>query len=166
MVMVVQHHPVPHNPLDLLEELISANDWHFDRSSDSELAVEVSGRWCDYHMWFVWQEEARAMYFSCHFDVRVPPTRRAAVMELLTSINERLWLGHFDLAAEEGAPMFRHTIPLRGTQGASVEQLEDLVDTAVMECERFYPALQMVIWGGQTVYEALTTVMMDTVGEA
>ena len=28
------------------------------------------------------------------------------------------------------------------------EQLEDLMDTAILECERFYPALQMVLWAG------------------
>jgi hypothetical protein len=63
-------------------------------------------------------------------------------------------------------PLFRHTIPLRGVPRASVEQLEDLVDTALQECERFYPALQLVLWGGRTPSEALTVALMDTVGEA
>ncbi len=40
------------------------------------------------------------------------------------------WLGHFDLLSEEGLPLLRHTIPLRGARGASVEQLEDLLDAA------------------------------------
>ena len=35
------------NPLDLLEEIVGANDWAFDRASVDELAVEISGRWCD-----------------------------------------------------------------------------------------------------------------------
>src|SRR3546814_1339757 len=30
----------------------------------------------------------------------------------------------------------------------SVEQLEDLVEAALVECDRIYPALQMVVWGG------------------
>ena len=47
-----------------------------------------------------------------------------------------------------------------------VEQLEDLVDAAVGECERFYPALQMVVWGGRSVDEALSAALMETVGEA
>ena len=62
--------------------------------------------------------------------------------------------------------LFRHTIPLRGVSGVSVEQLEDMVDTAVGECERLFPALQLVIWGGQKVEEAMAAAMMDTVGEA
>ncbi len=154
------------NPLDLLEELVTANDWPFDRASDCELMVEVSGQWCAYRMFFVWQEELSAIFFSCQLEQKVPNTRRREICELLVAINEGLWLGHFDLAAEDSLLLFRHTIPLRGAAGASVEQLEDLVDAAVLECERFYPALQMVVWGGQSVDTAVAAAMMDTVGEA
>ena len=45
-------------------------------------------------------------------------------------------------------------------------QLEDLVDTAILECDRFYPALQLVVWGDRPVAEAIEAAMMDTVGEA
>lgn len=154
------------NPIDLLEELVAANDWAFDRASDTEMVVEIAGRWSDYHLCCVWHEQCQAMYVSCHFDIRVPETRRKAVAELLMLANERLWMGHFDLASDDGMISFRHTTPLRGVAGISAEQLEDLVDTAVNESERFFPALQLVIWGGKTADEAMTVAMMETVGEA
>ncbi len=62
--------------------------------------------------------------------------------------------------------MFRQTTLLRGSHGASVEQLEDLVEIALSECERFYPAFQFVIWGGKTPAEAVSAALLDTVGEA
>ena len=155
-----------YNPLDLLEEMVTANDWAFDRASDSELMVEVSGHWCDYHLCFVWQEDVAAILFSSHFDQKIPGSFRAAVLELLAAFNETLWLGHFEMTSDEGIPLFRHTVPLRGIGGASVEQMEDLVDTALTESERFYPALQMVVWGGRPVLEALQASLMETVGEA
>ncbi len=158
------HHPI--NPLDLLEELGAANDWTLDRHSESELLIEMSGHWCSYNMYSVWQAEVSSMFFSCHFDMKVPDGRRSEVCELLAQANERLWLGHFDLMSEEGALMYRHTIPLRGLQGASLEQLEDLVDAALMECDRIYSALQLVVWGGSPVSEALDAALMETVGEA
>jgi hypothetical protein len=156
----------PGNPIDLLEELVSANDWVFDRPSDDELAIQVQGRWVDYHIWTVWQPAMRAMSFACHFDFRVPEPKRREARELVARFNETLWLGHFDFVGDDGSILFRHTIPLRGTSGASVEQLEDLVDTAVGECERFYPALQLVVWGGQACGDALAAALMETVGEA
>src|SRR3546814_12711909 len=51
------HHPI--NPLDLLEELGTANDWTLDRHSESELLIEMGGHWCEYHMYSVWQTEDR-----------------------------------------------------------------------------------------------------------
>lgn len=156
----------PGNPLDLLEELVTANDWLCDRASEVELAIQVSGRWADYHIWSVWHENLQAIYFACHFDSRVPEAKRGPVSELVNLCNETLWLGHFDYSAKQGSVLYRHTVPLRGTSGASVEQLEDLVDTAVTECERFFPALQMVLWGGQQSSDALAAALMETVGEA
>ena len=59
-------------------------------------------------------------------------------------------VGHFDLWSGDGVPVFRHANLLRGSTGASVEQLEDLLDIALTECERYYPAFQFVIWAGKT----------------
>ena len=164
-ISTAEHTPPPSNPLDILEELVSANEWRFDRSCDEEMVVEIAGQWCDFRLFFVWQEDLSAIYFSCLFDQRVPPHRRGAVTELLAVVNEKLWLGHFDLCSEELVPIFRHTVLLRGA-GVSVEQLEDLVDIAVRECGRFFPAFQFVVWGGHTAREAVAAAMLDTVGEA
>jgi hypothetical protein len=107
-----------------------------------------------------------ALFFSCQLELRVPEAKRPQVFELLATVNENLWIGHFDLVAEGAAPVYRHTVPLRGTVGASAEQLEDLIDAAVVECERFYPALQLVVWGGRSIADALTVARMDTIGQA
>ena len=165
-VSLVEVHSHIGNPIDLVEEIVVANDWAHDRASDEEMVVEISGRWCDYRLYFVWQEEISALHFSCGFDMKVPKGRRGRVFELLALANEKLWLGHFDLSAEDNSPAFRHAILLRGAPGASVEQVEDLVDIALSECERFYPAFQLIIWGGKTADEAMMTAMIDPIGEA
>lgn len=154
------------HPLDIIERLVDNNDWMFDRRSEQELAVQAPGRWCDYSLYFAWNDTMDAMHFTCAFDMRVPDERRRPVHDLIVFINEKLWLGHFGLWQDEGLPMFRHALPLRGLRGASPEQMEDLVDTAILECERFYPAFQYVIWGGKTAHEAIEAAMIDTVGEA
>ncbi len=166
MAMLQQSFETAHNPLDLLEEMVNANDWPFERASDNELVVEIRGRWCDHHMCFVWENELKAIFFTCRLDQKVQPAHRPAIHELLARVNESLWLGHFGLTQESATPLFRHTIPLRGAPGVSVEQLEDLVDVALNECERFYPALQLVVWGGRSVGDAIAAAHMDTVGEA
>lgn len=158
----------PHagNPIDLVEEIVIANDWAHDRASEDELIVEIPGRWCDYRLYFLWQEELTALHFSCGFDMKVPKRRRGVFYELLALANERLWLGHFDLAAGDSAPSFRYAMLLRGVSGATSEQVADLVDIAVCECERFYPAFQLVVWGGKGADDAMATAMIDPIGEA
>lgn len=154
------------NPLDLVEQFVTANDWPFDRRNDEEMAVEVPGRWCDYSLYFAWREDFGAMHFTCAFDMKVQEAKRTQIYELLAMVNEKMWLGHFGLWADQNVPMFRHSVLLRGANNASLEQIEDLVDIALTECERFYPAFQFVIWGGKTATEAVAAALLDTVGEA
>jgi len=158
------------NPLDMLEQIIAANEWTFDRRSAGEMAAEAPGRWCDYGLYFSWSPEISAMHFSCAFDLKVPAETRAEtcskLFELLALANEKLWIGHFGLETEDGTPVFRHSVLLRGAPGASAESLEDMVDIALTECERFFPAFQFVLWGGKAPADALQAAMLDCVGEA
>ena len=166
MSMTALSHDAAANPLDIMEQIVIANDWACDRRSDSEMAAEAPGRWCDYGLWFSWSHEISAMHFTCAFDLKVPEKSRAALYELLALANERLWIGHFGMESEDGMPVFRHAVLLRGAPGASTESLEDMVDIAITECERFFPAFQFVLWGGKTPQEALTAAMLECVGEA
>jgi hypothetical protein len=154
------------NPLDLLEQIAAANEWAFDRRNESEMAAEAPGKWCDYGLYFSWSNEISAMHFTCAFDLKVPARRRTALYELLALANEKLWIGHFGLDGDDGTPLFRHAVLLRGAPGASAESLEDMVDIAITECERFYPAFQFVLWGGKSPKEAMEAAMLECVGEA
>ncbi len=61
---------------------------------------------------------------------RCPSAQRRNLFELLALANERLWIGHFGMDPDDGMPLFRHSVLLRGAPGASVESLEDMVDIA------------------------------------
>ena len=154
------------NPLDVMEQIVAANEWAFDRRSESEMAAEAPGRWCDYGLYFNWSHEISAMHFTCAFDLKVPEKQRGVLYELLSLATEKLWIGHFGLETEDGMPVFRHSVLLRGAPGASAESLEDMVDIAITECERFFPAFQFVLWGGKTPADALQAAMLECVGEA
>lgn len=154
------------NPLDILEQIVASNEWAFERRSDGEMAAEAPGKWCDYGLHFSWSHEISAMAFTCAFDLKVPAEARDKLYELLALANDRLWIGHFGIESEDGVPVFRHSVLLRGAQGASAESLEDMVDIAITECERFFPAFQFVLWGGKAPAEALAASMLDCVGEA
>ncbi len=154
------------NPLDIAEQLVDGRDWLFDRPDEAELVAEVTGNWCNYRIWFAWQPDLGAMMFTCAFDTKIPAASRSKMYPMLAAVNEKMWLGHFDMGTEDGVVMFRHALLLSGNGAASPEQLEDLMDIAIAECNRFYPAFQSVLWGGNSVEEALNIALLDTVGEA
>ena len=163
---VKEHGEVPANPIDLIEKIAGAHSWTVDRGGDNELAIEITGQWTDYRLFFSWLDDLSAIHFACAFEMNVPDHRRTAINELLARINERMAVGHFDLWADRGLPVFRQSTLLRGSSGVSVEQVEDLIEIALAESERFYPAFQYVIWGGKSPKEAVDAAMIETVGEA
>ena len=152
------------NPIDLIEEVIAGKEWIYDRRCETELAVESPGTWCDYGMFFAWSEDLSALHFSCALDMRVQTKLMGQIYELLAKLNERLWMGHFAIWVEEGIPMFRHTVRLPDRFDS--ELIGELMELAIAECERYYPAFQFVIWGGRNTEDAIASSLLDTVGEA
>ncbi len=156
----------PSNPLDLIERLAALNDWSFDRDSDDELSVSVKGGWADYQVAVTWLEEVEALHVASAFDMKIPDRRRAEVLELVSLINEQLWVGHFDLWSAENVVMYRHALLLSGGAEPTDEQSGALIHTAVEACERYFQAFQFVVWAGKSAREALEGAMLETVGEA
>jgi hypothetical protein len=154
------------NPVDIVEHLAATHDWSFARASEDEVTLVISGKWADYQVSFTWMSDLEALHLACAFDLKVPERRRSEVIELVAMVNEQLWVGHFDLWANDGLMMFRHALLLTGGLEASGAQCESLLATAVEACERYYEAFQFVIWAGKTARSALESIMFETVGEA
>jgi hypothetical protein len=154
------------NPVDVVERLASGNDWSFDRAADDEITISIAGRWTDYHVSFTWMGEIEALHLACAFDLKVPERRREEVRQLVSQVNERLWVGHFDMWAKDGLVMFRHALVLAGGVQASGKQCEAMLEAALDTCERYYQAFQFVVWAGKPAGEALTVALFDTSGEA
>lgn len=154
------------NPVEFIEQLASLNDWIFERSGEDEITITVVGSWCDYHVSFSWMAEVEALHLACGFDAKVVEKHRPEIIRLLALVNEQLWMGHFDLWAEEGVVMFRQSLLLSGGAEPTQQQLEALLAGAVEACERYYQAFQFILWAGKTAPDALAGALFETVGEA
>ncbi|HEY3778308.1 MAG TPA: YbjN domain-containing protein [Rhizomicrobium sp.] len=153
------------HPLDMLEQSVEEHGWPFERSGRDELNLSVSGRWCDHHFCFTWRDDLQSLHLSSAFDMRVENARRSEMAALLTYINAKLWIGHFDLFADEGALVFRHAMIFPDAR-ASASQCEALLNLAVEACEHYYPAFQFVLWGGKTAEEAVAAAILECAGRA
>jgi hypothetical protein len=154
------------NPLDVVERMAAVNDWTFERAGDDEITILVGGRWTDYQVSFTWMDGIEALHLACAFDLKVPDRRHGDVQQLISLVNEQMWVGHFDLWSKDGLVMFRHALVLAGGTEASGKQCESVLSTALDACERYFPAFQFVLWAGKSPREALAAAMFETSGEA
>ena len=81
-------------------------------------------------------------------------------------INEKLWLGHFDITSKNGIPAFRHTILSNSDNDYLHKKLENLVDIAIYECEKYYPAFQQALFDDIEPLESLEFTNFEVIGSA
>jgi len=157
---------IGNNPLDAVEQMATLRAWSFERESEDEVTLTVAGRCADYQLSFTWMSDLEALHLACAFDLKAPPRRRNQLIELISLVNERLWIGHFDFWNKDGLVMFRQALVLAGGGTASDTQCEALLATAVEACERYFPAFQFVAWAGKSARESLDAALFETSGEA
>ena len=154
------------NPIDVVEEVIYSKKWTFSRADDYELVAEIASKWCQYRFYFTWSEQIKAISLTVTFDLKFPLVKMKDAQELLALINEKRWIGHFDITSKNGIPAYRHTVLSFPEDEALHHQLENLVDIAIYECEKFYPAFQLVLFDDSDPGKALAISTFDTIGAA
>jgi hypothetical protein len=157
----------PAAPIDMLEAYYGAHGWEHERHED-EIVATVKGSWTSYELRALWREDDSVLQFLAFPDIKVTDDRRAAVYEAIGLVNEQLWIGHFELWSSSGVLLYRHAAMIDGEEEGtmSLGATELLVESAIEECERFYPVFQFVLWGGKTPKEALAAALIETQGEA
>src|SRR3954453_17099130 len=88
------------DPLDVVENVLTAENLPFDRTEDGDLAFTLAGDWKDYELWFAWRPEVDTLHRCFSMDPTVPKGQRPTAQELIATINPRVWLGHFELWEE------------------------------------------------------------------
>jgi hypothetical protein len=153
-------------PLDMLAALFEARGWDYDIISDEEVTAEFKGSWTSYQLRAIWREEDNALQLLAFPDITAPADKHDDLYKALGLINEQLWLGHFDLWSQNSMILFRNgsLLPPNGMLG--VDQAQTIVDSALDECERFYPVFQFIIWGGKSPEDAMSAALIETHGEA
>ncbi len=133
------------NPLDNVEEVLSAHRWAFNRTGQDELFVDVSGRFGNYRILFIWQDQYESMQMSCYYDFAVHDENLVRLPDTLMALNNQSWLGHFDMDPKGNYPCFRYNCLFKGQTSLNAsEQIEELVEIALSECERQSAVFQVL----------------------
>lgn len=132
-------------PSDVIRSVLDADLLPYELADDHLRCRTLSpgGEWVVVAQWHD-SDAQLAVYCACA--LTVPPTRRAAVMELITRANYGLRLGCFELDLDDGEVRFRASIDFEGTEPAPT-LARSLLYTAVATMGRYAPALVDVIDG-------------------
>lgn len=154
------------HPIDIVENLAARHEWDFDRISDEQIAMAVEGQWRTYSLTLAWSAFDETLRLICTFDMDPPEDKLPGVYELLNSVNDQCWAGAFTYWAEQKLMVYRYGLVLAGGQDAAPEQIDTMISAAVMSGERYYPAMQLLIWGDRTPHEALQVAIAEAYGHA
>ena len=155
-----------HHPIELVSRFVMQHDWYVRQSARNALLADIPGEWSHYQLSVTWQDEAEALVVVCHIDLPFYETTKEALRHISSVLNQELWLGHFVYDIAQGSLSLRHTLPLRGAGGATAEQIEDLVDIMLGECELAYPVLYQVALGEIAAADAAKLTLIAHQGEA
>ena len=154
------------NPLDSVEDVLSDNNWIYDRMNNEEILVDVAGSIFSYRLCFVWQEHLNALQILCHYSCNISHENMPLASETLMQVNGSMWMGHFELT-DGRMPCFRYTCLLYDRNGDAVySNIQDIVDICFAQCERYQSVFQILSTNHRTDQQILSLAMMDTAGES
>ncbi len=154
------------HPIDIVEHLAEHHEWDFDRIADDQIAMAVEGQWRTYSLTLAWSNYDETLRMVCTFEMEPPEDRHGALYELLNLVNDQCWAGSFTYWAEQKLMVYRYGLVLTGGQVATADQIDTMIGAAVMSAERYYPALQLLVWGDKTPREAMQVAIAEAYGRA
>ena len=154
------------HPIDIVEHIAEHHEWDFDRIADDQIAMSVEGQWRTYSITLAWSGFDETLRLICTFEMQPPKEKQGALFEVLNSINDQCWAGAFTFWQDHSLMVYRYGLVLSGGQIASPEQIDTLISSAVSSAERYYPALQLVVYGDQPPKQALQVAIAEAYGRA
>ncbi len=154
------------HPIDIVENVAAFNDWDFDRISEEQIAMAVEGQWRTYSITLAWSAHDETLRMVCSFEMDPPAEKLPVLYHLLNDVNDQCWAGAFTYWAEQKLMVYRYGLVLAGGQDATAMQVDTMIGAAVLSAERYYPAIQLVVWGDQTPKQAIQVAIAEAYGHA
>lgn len=154
------------HPIDIAETIADYQDWDFDRIGQDQIAMAVAGQWREYSLTLALSTYDGTLRLICTFDLQPPPDKLPNLYEILNLINDQCWSGALSYWSSQQLIVYRYSLLLSEEHATTPEQIRTMINTAVIFSERFYPALQLAVWGDKTPAEALRVAINEAYGRA
>ena len=154
------------HPIDIVEHIAEHHEWTFDRIADDQIAMAIEGQWKTYSLTLAWAGYEEMLKMFCSFEMDPPSDRMPQLFEVLNAVNDQCWAGGCTYWTEQNMMIYRYGLVLAGGQVASPDQIDTMINAAIMSAERFYPAIQLATWGGRSVEDAMQVAIAQAYGRA
>ncbi|MCB1312088.1 MAG: YbjN domain-containing protein [Sedimentitalea sp.] len=154
------------HPIDIVEHLAADHDWDFDRIGDDQIAMAVEGQWRTYSLTLAWAGHDETLRLVCTFEIEPPEDKLPLLYELVNAMNDQCWAGAFTYWADQKLMVYRYGLVLSGNQVACPEQIDTMISAAVLSAERYYPAIQLMVWGNRSPRDAMQVAIAEAYGRA
>ena len=153
------------HPINLLEEIIISKNWIFERPIEDEIYIEVPTKYSNLIIQVNWLKNQTRIEIRSFFYNKMDFSDNVEIYKLLNLINNRINYGHF-IINENSYPTFKNSIIIKDYKSIKFDLLKELLNYAILESERFFPILQLVLWGGKKAEEAILFFDFKTEGRA
>ena len=153
------------HPINLLEEIIISKNWIFERPIEDEIYIEVPTKYSNLIIQVNWLKNQSRIEIRSFFYNKMDFSDNVEIYKLLNLINNRINYGHF-IINENSFPTFKNSIIIKDYKSIKFDLLKELLNYAILESERFFPILQLVLWGGKKAEEAILFFDFKTEGRA
>jgi len=154
------------NPIDLLEDMVLSYNWPYNRTDKNTLFAEAKGNWCNYHLTLAWSQDRKLLQYSWTYNIKITFEKYTLVYPLINKINLNMPAGHIEFWEDEGVIMYRNSEKTKELKSFDIEEIDFILTSCLIECDKYYPAFQFVLWGNKSPDQALEASLLDTQGEA
>lgn len=154
------------DPIELVARFVVQQDWFLKQTHADGVVVDVPGQWGQYQLRVDWQGDLQVLCVHVMLDLLFDNVPEARLETLLSSLNDHLFLGHFRQSSDKRQVQLYYVLPLRGAGGATPEQIEDVVDILLGQCEQAAPAFAQLVFNPDRPASSAGLIMAPVAGKA
>ncbi len=158
------------DPLDLALDYIDHMGWDYEQVDDTQFSVTLKGHWGTYAATVAWVAQTETLCVVCspvsEDGSAGKFTPKPELFTLLNLINDTMFTSHFSFRLAEQKVVFKTGLLLSGGQVPNNDQLENLIEAAMMMYDQYLPAFNLVELGTHSPERALKQALGRTHGRA
>lgn len=121
--------------IDVAEAVAAKMDMICSRS-DNEFVVQLKNG--KFLLSVFVRSDYDVMHFSCDLKLTVPKAKLNSILKAIAQVNERIWVGHFDLLSADNSIVYSLTIPFMSCFVIDKGLVASIYQAISEECDKFY----------------------------